>query len=91
MSIQYIYLIIEREFIGRHVYKIGRTLQPLHKRISAYPKDSQLVIAQRSQNHQCEDTLKKEFSRLFKHRKDIGSEYFEGDVGDMIGVFKKVV
>ena len=82
METNYIYLLQEREFIQSNVsvYKIGRTKQEHNKRLSQYPKGSVLLFRMICSN--CID-MEKNIISLFKenyiHRKDIGSEYFEGD------------
>ena len=87
MELQYVYLIHEREFIQseKQVYKIGKTKQLNLKRYAQYPKDSALLYQSTSIN--C-DIHEKEIITLFKnkykHRKDIGSEYFEGDYRNML-------
>lgn len=47
MDDNYIYLLIEREFIktGESIYKIGQTAQnPPLKRFQTYPKNSHLIL-----------------------------------------------
>ncbi len=83
----YIYILIEREFIKteENVYKIGKTKQEYMKRFKQYPKDSVLI-----EQIYCEhcDEIERELIKLFKvkytQRRDIGIEYFEGDVKDMV-------
>lgn len=84
-----IYLIQEREFIARKlpIYKIGMTTQEPYKRLNSYPKGSSLCIAYRCNNNytaQIEKYLIEFFSNKYIHRKDIGSEYFQGDELSMI-------
>lgn len=82
-STNYIYLVKEREFIktNENIYKIGRSKQENTKRFLQYPKGSELIIQAR-----CIDCIKTEkiliniFKTKFIHRKDIGNEYFEGNV-----------
>lgn len=78
-----IYIIQEREFIGQNVYKIGRTVNIVNRMMS-YPKGSivrfhttckQLVYI--------EGEVKKQFAENFIWRKDLGAEYFQGDVNHM--------
>lgn len=81
MSLNYIYLLIEREFInsGENVYKIGRTTQQNDARFRQYPKGSVLLF--QSICSECCSIEKKIltiFCKEFKQRKDIGIEYFEG-------------
>jgi hypothetical protein len=83
----YIYLIQEREFIttNQNIYKLGKTKQENLERFKRYPKGSKLLL------HQvCDDCdvleieLIRDFKNKYKHRRDIGYEYFEGDYKDMI-------
>lgn len=84
---QYIYLLIVREFIktGEPIFKIGKTTQTNDKRFKQYPKDSILLLQLICQN--C-DLMEKEMIHIFRgkymQRKDIGTEYFQGDYTDMI-------
>jgi len=87
-KIGYIYIIKEREFINSNtnIYKIGRT-QDILERVKNYPKNSKLhytVIVNDVVN--TETKLIKLFIYHFNHRKDIGREYFEGDVKQMIDI-----
>lgn len=87
MSNGYIYLLQEREFISlkQNIYKIGKTTQENLKRFLQYPKQS-LLLAQISCSNcsLAETALKSVFQQKFKQRKDIGIEYFEGNVNEMI-------
>lgn len=80
--IGYIYLIQEREFIKckENVYKIGRTKKPNLQRYNQYPIGSELLVHIKCNN--C-DILERELIFKFKtkyiQRRDIGSEYFDGD------------
>jgi hypothetical protein len=79
---EYIYLLQEREFINKDedVYKIGKTKQPNLKRVSQYPIGSIVIIQYRCIDcSKIERELLKLFTETFTLRKDIGSEYFEGD------------
>ena len=83
----YIYLIREREFIrlSEDVYKIGCTCQKDFKRFDGYPKSSHLILMiDVCDSKMIEKLVIKKFKGLFKHRKDIGNEYFEGDKNKMI-------
>jgi hypothetical protein len=83
---QYVYLLIEREFLQSAVpvYKIGRTSQENNKRFLQYPKGSRLIF---QINVTDSYFLEQEIISLFKHkyilRTDIGHEYFEGDATNM--------
>lgn len=86
---QYVYLICEREFIGKNVYKVGKTIQDPTDRMKAYPKGSILICAMNVTNcHIQEKKLKRIFKQQFKQRTDIGIEYFEGDMNSMLKIFK---
>ena len=78
---EYIYLIKEREFIKteEEIYKIGRSSQYNAKRINQYPNGSiLLLIIFCGNSDEIEKFLITEFKKLFKQRRDIGLEYFEG-------------
>lgn len=86
MSAGYIYILREREFIttGQNVYKIGMT-KNVAQRMSKYPKDSELIYNHKIDNVQCvERYLINKFTEDFIPRKDIGSEYFQGNLKSMI-------
>lgn len=82
----YIYLLRTREFVtaNQNVYKIGRTNQTHTNRFKQYPKGSELIL-----QYSCKDCIACEKGLLYIFRvnyikrKDIGSEYFEGDVISM--------
>jgi hypothetical protein len=80
----YIYIIQLREFIGKDIYKIGRTKQENNKRMGQYTKGSILHL-----QTTCNDCIKSEKNliKLFKekyiHRNDLGNEYFEGNINHM--------
>lgn len=84
--VEYIYLLQEREFVktNENVYKIGQTKQPNLTRLLQYPNGSIVII-----HTICKDCCKTEreliklFTEKFKLRKDIGSEYFQGDRDEM--------
>ena len=83
----YIYLVQEREFINtkENIYKLGKSRQENTARVKQYPKGSKLLL-----QHICNDCdmfekkLISDFKNKYKHRKDLGNEYFEGDYNDMI-------
>ncbi len=81
----FIYLIQEREFIKtqENVYKLGKTVNP-KQRLSSYPKGSKVIlIIPCSDCDVAESSLLSLFDRFFTKRKDIGVEYYEGDIGSM--------
>jgi hypothetical protein len=81
-----IYLLLEREFIHNplKVAKIGRSVC-FKNRMNNYPKGSTILCV-----NKCNDSVKAEkdlimiFNCMFKHREDIGDEYFEGETSHMI-------
>ena len=83
----YIYLLREREFVrsDENVYKIGRTSQDPGKRFASYPKDSEILLVKSTDNCKEKETaLLSIFRTKYTPRKDIGAEYFQGNVNDMI-------
>jgi hypothetical protein len=81
-----IYLLLEREFVNNplKVAKIGRSVC-FKNRMRNYPKGSKILCVSK-----CNDSVKSEtdllilFNVMFKHRSDVGDEYFEGDTSQMI-------
>jgi hypothetical protein len=84
----YLYAIQTREFLNQKesVVKIGRT-HDIVQRFKSYPKGSRLLCT-----IYVEDYIKKEqiliqnLREIYKQRKDLGSEYFEGRITDMLNV-----
>lgn len=94
MTSNYIYLLQEREFVNKKesVYKIGRTKQENSKRIKQYPKGTVLLF--QIICNDCSITEKaiiSIFKEKFKHRKDIGNEYFEGNYQTMIDIIYSTI
>lgn len=86
-----LYLLQEREHFNAkdNVYKIGKTKQEIGKRISSYPKGSNLILTlgiSKLLLDEAEKELIKIFTGKYKLRNEIGSEYFEGDKFDMMKV-----
>ena len=82
----HIYLLWEREFISLNQYicKIGTTTRGASKRVSEYPKDSRVILVTEVNDcYGAERNIIQRFKQLFKHKKDIGREYFEGNISDM--------
>ena len=89
MESQYIYLLIEREFIktNENIFKLGKTKQSNLKRFDSYPKGSKLLYQTIcSDCDSIEILLIKIFKKTYKQRKDIGNEYFEGNYKHMIDI-----
>jgi hypothetical protein len=87
MSHHSIYLLQLREHInsGECVYKLGRTAQPIHKRMNGYPIGSRLLYMRYCDDSKfAEAELLKSFRATYNSQTHIGSEYFEGDCNSMI-------
>ncbi len=90
---QSVYLIIEREFVksSENIFKLGKTRTMVH-RTKKYPNGSNILVVLPCAD--CDATEKKlldVFRNTFHPRKDIGSEYFEGDPMSMIKTFMDTV
>jgi hypothetical protein len=86
----FIYLLQEREFIktGECVYKIGKTINP-KARLTDYSKGTMVCCLLLCENcDELEKRLIAIFTEKFKLRCDIGKEYFEGDVYEMVNTIK---
>ena len=85
--IQYIYILQAREFIKTKepIYKIGKSKQLNLGRFSQYPNGSvlyfQLVVPDCDK---IEKILIRNFKGKYLQRTDIGTEYFQGDVFQMM-------
>jgi hypothetical protein len=90
----YIYLLKEREFVNSKmsIYKVGKSKQENTKRFKQYPKGS-ILCYQRICNDcdKMEKEIIKKFKIEFNQAKDIGNEYFEGDVNKMINIISKTI
>lgn len=85
-TIGFIYIIQEREFINArlNIYKIGYS-ESIARRLPQYPKESELKFCVQTRNFVAfEKAVIKLFDVQFKLRSDIGREYYEGDLCDMI-------
>jgi hypothetical protein len=87
MTEGFFYLLREREFIktNENIYKIGKSKQEFGKRFSQYPNQSQMYLHLYVNDvDKFEKTLIDLFRIEFNKRLDIGYEYFEGNVNNMI-------
>ncbi|CAB4935260.1 unannotated protein [freshwater metagenome] len=67
------------------IYKIGKTMQLNSKRFAQYPKGSILLLQTVCLDcNICETQIIQLFTHKYTRRRDIGSEYFEGDYNGMI-------
>lgn len=77
-------------FILIFIYKIGKTKQSPKKRLSGYPKNSEVIqFTEVDDCHKYEQLIKSVFNDKFKLRKDIGIEYFEGNRNEIIQTFNE--
>ena len=89
MTSNYIYLLKEREFLKtkEEILKVGMTTKLNHERFNQYPKGSLLLFQMICKDSKkIEKNVLKKFRNIFKQRKDIGNEYFEGDYKLMIDI-----
>lgn len=87
MTEGFIYLLREREFIktNENIFKIGKTKQEFGKRFNQYPNKSQMYLHLYITDVDTFEKITIElFSKEFNRRIDIGYEYFEGNINDMI-------
>jgi uncharacterized C2H2 Zn-finger protein len=84
----FFYILKEREFIktNENIYKIGKTgKECVIERFKQYPNESILYGSWEVKDcHLFENIMKNIFKLKFKLRNDIGIEYFEGNLKDMI-------
>ena len=86
-----IYLLQVREFLGTNIFKIGRTYD-INSRYKHYPKNSILLFySSCSDSVTIEKKIIYEFIKKYKQRKDIGTEYFEGDYTTMVRDIKIIL
>ena len=86
----YVYLLREREFrkTNEDIYKIGKTTQDGLKRFNSYPNGSELILHVKVNDcHSCEKNIIDIFKKEFKQVKNIGNEYFRGNVEKMMKMF----
>jgi hypothetical protein len=85
----HIYMIREREFLktAEPIYKIGKTTN-IKSRMPSYPKNSRLYLCFFCSTNidVVERHLIKLFDERFVKRTDIGAEYYQGDVIEMLRI-----
>ena len=94
MEIGYIYVIIEREFIktNESIYKIGKTGQEKFKRFNQYPKNSILLYYQKCDDYEnMERIILERLKSKFVQKKNIGNEYFNGNIIDIVKEIVKLI
>jgi T5orf172 domain len=96
LSDGFVYVIKEREFIKteENVFKIGRTNRQIGERLCEYPKGSRPYYFENVENSEkVEGMILKKLMSIpteFKHRHDIGHEYFEGNIRRLIFIIKSI-
>lgn len=92
----FVYIILRSEFLreNQHIYKIGCTKDnPPHLKLWKYPYGSLFIALYKVKS--C-DQIEKLFSDILKNtsnikwRKDIGDEYFEGNLQLILNVFSQL-
>lgn len=89
-----IYICIEREFINNPIYKIGHTQNhDINKYIKArYPKNTKLCYHRKTNDSKiCEKILIKYCDITCHKRKDIGNEYYEGNISYIHRLVDKII
>jgi hypothetical protein len=90
----YIYVIKEREFLKtkENIYKIGKTKQDNFNRFKQYPKNSMLLYYRLTK---CCDIIEKriinKLSEKFEQQKNIGTEYFKGNITNILIEIIKII
>lgn len=84
-----IYLIRTREYLvqDKNIYKVGKTSNNLYERLGKYGKGGEVIFSisvEQSKLDEIEKKIIKLFKTKFVQKKDIGTEYFEGDKIAMI-------
>jgi len=83
----FIYLTHLREFINsnQEIYKLGKSGKLDRSRLYGYPKGSNTILTLFVKNHhKAEEELLQLFSDKFTKMNNIGREYFEGNLSDML-------
>ena len=70
-----------------NVFKVGMTTKQNHERFNQYPKGSILLFQMICVNcKNMENQIITSFKEKFTQRKDIGTEYFQGNYKNMIDI-----
>lgn len=90
---QYVYLLRPREFYSRfeNTYKTGKTLRPFIDRLKEYKNCELFACIKVPDANISERNLIGAFDANFENRKDIGREYYRGDINKMLVVFHQIV
>lgn len=90
----FIYIIQEREFLNLNypLYKIGRTQKTINKRLAGYPNNSVVLFTIHVKDCiEIEKELIDLFNNKFEHAKEIGKEYFIGNLDEMTAEIVKTI
>jgi hypothetical protein len=86
----HVYIVKEREFLksGENVFKIGKSTN-IKSRMPSYPKNSLIVIIVHTDNYDVHQVERELIQHLkddprFVQRTDIGSEYFQCCINDLM-------
>lgn len=87
----HIYLLQKREFIitNTSIYKVGRS-QRIQKRLCSYANCLVIQVWFVNDVYQAETQVIQIMKGIFEQRKDIGTEYFEGDPFKMVDVINNI-
>ena len=89
----HLYIVKIREFVksGEDVYKVGRTFDII-KRFNSYPKGSKLLFIIPSDDPlKHENKLLEKLRNECKNRTDIGKEYFQIEISNLIKIMMSCV
>lgn len=89
-----IYICIEREFLNNPIYKIGYTQKNnINKYIKRrYPKNTKLIYHRKTDYPKlCEKIIVKYCDIIFHKRRDIGNEYYEGNIDYLQRTIDKII
>jgi hypothetical protein len=90
----YVYIVQTRQFIDQNlpVYKIGRTDQQNFTRFRQYPRGTKIIaLSDCSNSGVIEAIILNAFRNKYKPRLDHGSEYFEGNINEMLTDFHDIL
>ena len=86
----YIYVLIDN-IDNKHIlnkenlYKVGKTTREMHKRLLDYPIGSRLLLCLDVQDcHKTEKILLDVLRQKYINRLDVGTEYFEADIKELL-------
>lgn len=87
----YVYMTKPAVIENMDICKIGRTGNPV-QRLSQYGRGRFVhAVTYVSHKFECEKAIKVMFAKCYKPRVDLGAEYFEGDIDEMMASYLHVV